>query len=158
MPATMQDQAYRIYRRFLETAENKRHWNIFKDVPWNKLDISKATSAPVQSSRSIVPKSCICLDYSSKGIEMNRSVFGMAWFQIRWAFEEDRHGLAFREYLTRSRLRWEAQMEDLERATFSREWQMLFETSRQMACYGAIQEGATFTAYNSQRKKALCGR
>jgi hypothetical protein len=61
MPATMQDQAYRIYRRFLETAENKRHWNIFKDVPWNKLDISKATSAPVQSSRSIVPKSCICL-------------------------------------------------------------------------------------------------
>ena len=64
-----------------------------------------------------------------------------------------------REYLTRSRLRSEAQMEDLERATFSREWQMLFETSRPMACYGAIlKKRRTFTAYNSQRKKAMCGR
>jgi hypothetical protein len=33
----------------------------------------------------------------------------MTWFHTRWAFEESQHGLAFREYLTRSRLRSELQ-------------------------------------------------
>ena len=93
-------------------------------------------------------------DYSSKGLDLARSMFGMAWFQTCWAFEESRHGLAFREYLTRSGLRSPAEFEALETATFSREWQLPFHTVRQMTCYGALQEGATFTAYNLQRNKA----
>jgi hypothetical protein len=44
MPSTMREQAYRIYLEFLETAENKRRWSIFNDVPWEKLDASKATA------------------------------------------------------------------------------------------------------------------
>jgi acyl-[acyl-carrier-protein] desaturase len=43
MPSTMRDQVFRIYLDFLETAENKRHWSIFNDIPWDKLDVSKAT-------------------------------------------------------------------------------------------------------------------
>lgn len=43
-------------------------------------------------------------NYSSKGLELVRSRFGMAWFQICWAFEKSRPGLVFREYLTRSGL------------------------------------------------------
>ena len=67
-------------------------------------------------------------DYSSKGLDLTRSIFGMAWFQICWASEESRHGLAFREYLTRSGLRSAAEFEALETATFSREWQLPFQT------------------------------
>jgi hypothetical protein len=44
MPSTMRERAYQIYLDFLETAENKRHWNIFNDVPWENLDASKATA------------------------------------------------------------------------------------------------------------------
>ena len=79
-------------------------------------------------------------DYSSKGLDLTRSMFGMAWFQTCWAFEESRHGLVFREYLTRSGLRSPAQFEALETATFSKEWKLPFQTIRQMACYGALQE------------------
>jgi acyl-[acyl-carrier-protein] desaturase len=95
-------------------------------------------------------------DYTSRGLDLSSSAFGTAWFQICWAFEESRHGLAFREYLTRSGLRSPAQFEALEIETFSQHWQLPFQTSRQMACYGALQEGATFTAYNLQRTKTRC--
>ncbi len=33
MLSGMREQVYRIYLDFLETAENKRRWNIFNDVP-----------------------------------------------------------------------------------------------------------------------------
>ncbi|MGO9602456.1 MAG: hypothetical protein ACLQAT_03460 [Candidatus Binataceae bacterium] len=39
----MRDRAYQIYLEFLETADNKRRWNIFNDVPWEKLDSGKAS-------------------------------------------------------------------------------------------------------------------
>jgi acyl-[acyl-carrier-protein] desaturase len=78
----------------------------------------------------------------------------MAWFQTCWAFEESRHGLVFREYLTRSGLRTEADVEALETSVFAKVWKLPFETPRQMACYGALQEGATYVAYKLQKEKA----
>ncbi len=154
MPVTMRERAYQIYLDFLETAENKRRWNIFNDVPWEKLDASKASDEVGDRVEIFCTEELYVPDYSSKGLDLTRSMFGMAWFQTRWAFEESRHGLAFREYLTRSGLRSPAEFEALETATFSREWQLPFRTVRQMTCYGALQEGATFTAYNLQRNKA----
>jgi hypothetical protein len=70
------------------------------------------------------------------------------------AFEESRHGLAFREYLIRSGLRSDEEFEALEKETFSRRWKLPFQTARQMACYGALQESATYTACNLQRNIA----
>jgi len=154
MRSTMRDQVYRVYLDFLETAENKRHWNIFNDVPWEKLDSGKATEAVGQSVEIFCTEELYVPDYSSRGLDLSRSMFGMAWFQTSWAFEESRHGLVFREYLTRSGLRSEAEFAVLENTTFAKRWQLPFQTSRQMACYGALQEGATFTAYNLQRTKA----
>jgi len=154
MPSTIRDQIYRIYLDFLETAENKRHWSIFNDVPWDKLDVSKATDAVGQRIELFCSEELYVPDYSSEGLDLSRSMFGVAWFQTRWAFEESRHGLAFREYLTRSGLRSEAEFEGLERTTFARRWNLPFQTTRQMACYGALQEGATYTAYNLQRNLA----
>ncbi len=154
MPSRMREHAYRIYLEFLETAENKRRWNIFNDVPWEKLDSGKATDQVGDRVEIFCTEELYVPDYSSKGLDLTRSIFGMAWFQICWAAEESRHGLAFREYLTRSGLRSAAEFEALETATFSREWHLPFRTIRQMMCYGALQEGATFTVYNLQRNKA----
>src|SRR5262249_12411066 len=93
-------------------------------------------------------------DYSSLGLEMLRSMFGMAWFQTAWAFEESRHGLAFREYLTRSGLRTDAEFATLEQGVAAEKWKLPFTTVRQMVCYGALQEGATYTAYRAQKDRA----
>ncbi|MGA7872304.1 MAG: acyl-ACP desaturase [Candidatus Binatus sp.] len=154
MPSTMREQAYRIYLEFLETAENKRRWNIFNDVPWEKLDASKATDEVGDRVEIFCTEELYVPDYSAQGLDLSRSMFGMAWFQTCWAFEESRHGLVFREYLTRSGLRSPAQFEVLETGTFLKHWELPFRTVRQMACYGALQESATFTAYNLQRNKA----
>lgn len=150
----MNRSAYRVYLDFLEIAEKKRRWNIFDDIPWDRLDVSKATDAVAQRVELFCTEELYVPDYSSEGLDLSRTLFGMAWFQTRWAFEESKHGLAFREYLTRSGLRSEAEFAALERETFSRRWQLPFQTTRQMACYGALQESATYTAYNQQRNIA----
>ncbi len=154
MVETTREQVYRIYLDFLETAENKRDWSVLKDLPWDHLDAGKATDRVGRCVELFCAEELYVPDYSSRGMELSRSVFGTAWFQIRWAFEESKHGLAFREYLTRSGLRSEAQFEALEARVFARRWELPFQTSRQMACYGALQEGATYTAYNQQRNLA----
>jgi acyl-[acyl-carrier-protein] desaturase len=53
-----------------------------------RLKITESTAQCVEifcSEELYVP------DYSSKGLEMVRSMFGVAWFQTCWAFEESRH-------------------------------------------------------------------
>jgi len=154
MSSSVREQLYQICLDFLETAENKRRWNIFNDIPWDKLEASKATDDVGQRVEIFCAEEMYVPDYSSKGIDLSRATFGTAWFQIRWAYEESNHGLAFREYLIRSGLRSEAEFEALERETFSGEWQLPFPTARQMSCYGALQEGATYTAYNVQKGRA----
>jgi acyl-[acyl-carrier-protein] desaturase len=154
MTSTIRNQIYRIYLDFLETAETKRRWNIFSDVPWNKLNTYQPTDRVGQCVELFCAEELYVPDYSSNGLDLSRSVFGLAWFQACWAFEESKHGLAFREYLTRSGLRSEAEFAALETRVFARRWQLPFQTPRQMACYGALQEGATFTAYNQQRNLA----
>jgi acyl-[acyl-carrier-protein] desaturase len=144
----------RLYLDFLETAEKKRSWNIFDDIPWEALEAAKSTEAAAQCVEIFCAEELYVPDYSSKGLELVRSRFGMAWFQTRWAFEESRHGLVFREYLTRSGLRTEADVEALETSVSAKVWKLPFETPRQMACYGALQEGATYIAYKLQRDKA----
>lgn len=148
--------AYRVYLDFLETAHKKRHWNIFDDIPWDGLDPEKSTEGNAQSIEIFCAEELYVPDYSARGLELVRSRFGMAWFQICWAFEESKHGLVFREYLTRSGLRSEAEIEALETDVFAKSWKLPFETPRKMACYGALQEGATYAAYKLQKDKARC--
>jgi acyl-[acyl-carrier-protein] desaturase len=156
MPASYRDSVYRLYLEFLETAENKRRWSIFNDIPWDKLDVSKTTATTAQCVETFCTEEMYVPDYSSNGLALTRSMFGMAWFQTCWAFEESRHGLVFREYLTRSGLRSEAEFAALEADTLGSVWSLPFKTARQMACYGALQEGATYMAYKAQKEKARC--
>lgn len=150
----MREKIYRIYLDFLEIAETKRDWNIFNDIPWEKLRGAKVDDATAQSVEIYCTEEMYVPDYSAEGLRMLRAIFGMAWFQTRWAFEESRHSLVFREYLTRAGFRSEAQLAELEASVSSRAWTLPFDTCRQMACYGALQEAATYLAYKAQKDRA----
>jgi acyl-[acyl-carrier protein] desaturase len=154
MPESMRDSTYRAYLDFLETAEKKRRWNIFDDIPWDSLDPTKTTDPTAQRIELFCSEELYLPDYSSNGLAMLRSKFALAWFQACWAFEESRHGLVFREYLTRSGQRSAAELETLESTIAAKTWKLPYETPRLMACYGALQEGATYAAYRAQKDKA----
>jgi acyl-[acyl-carrier-protein] desaturase len=68
--------------------------------------------------------------------------------------EESRHGLVLKEYLLRSGLRSAGQIDKLESDVFARSWTLPFATRRQMSCYGALQEAATYLAYRAQKERA----
>ena len=154
MIGTMKENAYRVYVDFLETAEKKRRWNIFDDIPWDKLDASPGSDTTAQRIELFCSEELYVPDYASKSLQLLRSNFGMAWFQNCWAFEETRHGLVFREYLTRSGLRTEGEFATLADGIFAQAWDLPYETMRRMVCYGALQEGATYVAYKAQKDKA----
>ena len=154
MPNSFRENVYRAYLDFLEIAETKRRWNIFTDIPWERLNFSKVTDLMARAIEIYCAEEMYVPDYSAEGLRMLRSDFGMAWFHTCWASEEARHGLVFREYLTRSGLRSEAQFAALEKAVFNQTWTLPFKSRRQMACYGALQEGVTYTAYKAQKDRA----
>lgn len=153
-PNVLSSKRYTNYLEYFEVAERKRRWNIFDDIPWAKLNASLNSERKATRIETFCAEEMYVPDYGSKGLELVRPIFGTAWFQMCWSYEEAKHGLAFREYLTRSGLRSEAQFAALEADLFSREWKLPFATSRQMACYGALQEAATYLAYKAQKDLA----
>jgi acyl-[acyl-carrier-protein] desaturase len=154
LPLITGESISRLYRDFLETAETKRRWSIFNDIPWDQLEVFAPTEANAQCVEIFCSEELYFPDYSSRGLDLVRSRFGMTWFHTRWAFEESQHGLAFREYLTRSRLRSELQCAAFEANVLANSWALPFATARQMECYGALQESATYNAYRIQKDRA----
>jgi acyl-[acyl-carrier-protein] desaturase len=151
---SMREKIYRAYRDFFEVGERKRRWHIFDDIPWDCLDQSKNSEPKAMCVETYCAEEFYLPDYSAHAIELTRSIFGAAWFQACWSYEESKHGLVFREYLTRSGMRSEAEFAQFEHQVFSNTWKLPFETSREMACYGALQEVATYLAYKEQKDKA----
>ena len=150
-------QYYRVAMDYFEVAERKRNWSLFDDIPWNEIDPSTNSDRGAVCIETFCAEEMYLPDYSSHGARITRELFGAAWFQARWSFEESRHGLAFREYLLRSGMRSQEQIDSLDEMVFSRNWIPPFPTVRQMSCYGALQEGATYTAYKAQKDKAEAG-
>ena len=126
---------------FFETAERKRRWNLFDDVPWEKLSPRANAEERAIRIETYCAEEMYLPDYNAAGAKMLRGVFGLSWFQAAWSFEESRHGLVFREYLLRSGLRTQAQFDVFETDVFSRSWKLPFATQRRMSCYGALQSG-----------------
>lgn len=151
----LREKMYRAYLEFFEVAETKRRWNIFDDVPWEALDSSVGSERKAACIETFCAEELYLPDYTAGGVELVRSMFGAVWFQACWSYEESKHGLVFREYLTRSGLRSEAEFAAFEERIFSKAWRLPFRTRRQMACYGALQEAATFLAYKAQKDKAV---
>jgi acyl-[acyl-carrier-protein] desaturase len=152
--ASLRERLHRNYLDFFETAERKRRWSVFDDIPWDKLDAAHNSEQSAIGIETYCAEEMYLPDYTAGGIELARSMFGTAWFQACWSYEESKHALVFREYLARSGQRTEARLSALEDDVFSRVWKLPFKTRRQMACYGALQESATYLAYRSQRDKA----
>lgn len=153
--AATRDRVHRTYAEFVDVAERKRAWNPFADVPWERL-----TAAPGGEERALcIETFCgvelYVADYASCGLALTRGVSAEAWFQARWAYEESKHALVFREYLLRSGLRTPAAFDDFESRTLARRWTLPFPTVRQMTCYGALQETATYLIYRAARARAV---
>jgi|SRR5208282_339596 len=148
------DKFYRAYLDFFEIAERKRRWNIFEDVPWDKLSSDSNTKERAIRIETYCAEEMYLPDYTAAGNQLLRGAFGLAWFQTAWSYEESRHGLVFREYLLRSGMRTQEQFDSFEAEVFSRSWKLPFPTRRQMSCYGALQESATYLAYRAQKERA----
>jgi acyl-[acyl-carrier-protein] desaturase len=153
--SAMREKMYDAYLEFFEVAECKRRWNIFDDVPWNRLDPALNSEHKATRIETYCAEEFYLPDYTAGGVELSRPIFGAAWFQACWSYEESKHGLVFREYLTRSGMRSASQFAQFEDSVFAGKWELPFATRRQMACYGALQEAATFVAYKAQKDRAI---
>jgi acyl-[acyl-carrier-protein] desaturase len=145
---------YRAYMEFFEIAEKKRRWNVWDDIPWEKIKPELNDEADAIRVETFCGVELYVPDYTAHGFNMTRSIFGQAWFAANWGYEESKHALAFREYLIRSGLRTEDQYLDYEDQILSKVWVSPANTPRQTSIYGAFQEIATYLIYHQQYKKA----
>jgi acyl-[acyl-carrier protein] desaturase len=150
----LRESMYRAYMEFFEIAEKKRRWNIWDDIPWDRLDSSRNDEADAVRIETFCGVELYVPDYVVHGFGVVRPMFPQAWFLANWGYEESKHALVFREYLTRSGLRSEAQYRAYEEQILSTAWQSLALTMRQTNIYGALQEIATYFIYHLQYRKA----
>lgn len=148
------EKAYRAYQEFFDVAESKRRWHPWNDLPWEKMDPSKHSEETAICLETFCGVELYVPDYTRNGFNLTRDIFGHAWFEACWGYEESKHGLVFREYLVKSGLRTLEQYYAFEEKIFGQVWQLPFHTRRQMTCYGALQEAATYLIYEAQKKKA----
>ncbi|MBP6822970.1 MAG: acyl-ACP desaturase [Acidobacteria bacterium] len=156
MSATLsqREKMYRAYCEYFDTAEKKRRWNPFSDVPWEKMNTALNTEEDAVCLETFCGVELYVPDYTSNAFNMTRNLFGAAWFEASWGYEESKHALAYREYLIRSGMRSEEQYAEFEKKILDKVWKLPFQTRRQMNCYGALQEAATYLIYATQRDKA----
>ncbi len=158
MPETtspqFENQLYELYRDFFRRAEAERRWNIEKDIPWEKCNPQTRDSVAL-----IVESFCavelFLPDYTSKLLHLIRKSRGRAWFQANWGYEESKHSLALEEWLIRSGKRTEKEIRDFSEVVLEREWELPFETPRQMMVYTTFQELSTGMNYKNLRRKAI---
>jgi acyl-[acyl-carrier-protein] desaturase len=149
----LDEKLYREYITFFEKAERERRWNVFSDIPWDKIN-KEASEDLALCAETFCSVEMYLPDYVAGGINTVRQYFGQAWFQANWAYEESKHSLALMDYLVRSGKRSESQMFDLQSRIFEKKWSLPFHTPRQMTFYGCVQEMATFVIYVKHRDRA----
>jgi len=159
------ERMYREYMEFFDRAEKTRRWHPFNDIPWEWMQRS-TIAEQISDKKGLATEENVatCLetfcavelfipDYTQNGLNLSREIFGQAWFHLAWGYEESKHALTFREYLLRSGLRTLEQYMDFEEKILEKQWYLPFQTNREMACYGALQEVATYLIYAAQREK-----
>jgi len=149
----LDERLYREYLEFFEKAERERRWNVFDDVPWDRVN-PQASDDLALCAETFASVEMYLPDYVAQGINVVRPYFGRAWFQANWGYEESKHALALGEWLVRSGKRSQDQWLDHQQAILAKEWTKPFATARQMTCYGIIQEMATFLIYCKHREFA----
>ncbi len=151
--ARMDEFFYRELVKYLKLAEEKRRWNVFKDIPWDEAnpDTSDTLAHCVETFCAV---EMYLPDFTSKMLHMIRRSRGRAWFHVNWGYEESKHSLALESWLLASGHRTEDQRKAFEQELLDAEWELPFDHPRQMICYTMIQELATFWNYRNLEKMA----
>lgn len=151
--AQIEDVFFENYLKFFKASEEKRRWNIWRDIPWDRTspESSELTADIVQSFSAV---EMYLPDYTAKIMELIRRSRGRAWFQANWGYEESKHSLVLEEWLLRSGKRTQEQVKEFERTLLGSEWEMPFHHPRQMIIYTMIQELATGLNYTNLRRRA----
>jgi acyl-[acyl-carrier-protein] desaturase len=147
LKSQIEDKFFELYLEFFKLAEDRRRWNIWKDIPWEQVnpDSSPLVADVVEAFSAV---EMFLPDYTAKILQMIRKSRGRAWFQANWGYEESKHSLALAEWLVRSGKRTEEGMRAYENSLLDNaEWQLPFDHPRQMIIYTMIQELATWLNY-----------
>jgi acyl-[acyl-carrier-protein] desaturase len=86
------------------------------------------------------PAPVLTLDYLRSHLDLMRGDYGRAWFAANWGYEEAKHSLALREYLSRSGARNDGELHDYAETVLARTWRAPYDDGRRMTIYGALQE------------------
>ncbi len=152
-------RAYRdLYRKFFDSAEVKRRWNVRDGIPWDDIKYRAVDDELVDILEAFYATEMYLPDYTSELLALNRDNHGLAWFITNWGYEESKHSMAIEEWLVRSGRRTEKQMEQLNDTLLDAVWTKPFDTSRQMLVYTLFQELATQLNYlNLSKATAAAG-
>jgi acyl-[acyl-carrier-protein] desaturase len=153
MNAKIEKQFFENFLKFFHQAEERRRWNIERDIPWER-----ANGATTERTASIVEAfsgvEMYLPDYTSKMLHMIRRSRGRAWFQANWGYEESKHSLTLDRWLIASGHRTSEQIENFADQLLGEEWELPFDHPRQMICYTMIQELATYVNYTNLWEQA----
>ena len=153
MNAKIEKQFFEDFLKFFHQAEERRRWNIERDIPWEQANrtTSDSTAKIVESFSAV---EMFLPDYTSKMLHMIRRSRGRAWFQANWGYEESKHSLTLDRWLIASGNRTPEQMEAFADQLLGEEWELPFDHPRQMIIYTMIQELATWLNYKKLREQA----
>jgi acyl-[acyl-carrier-protein] desaturase len=153
MNAKIEKQFFDNFLKFFHQAEERRRWNIERDIPWDQVNRQTSeTMAQIVESFSAVEM--YLPDYTAKMLHMIRRSRGRAWFQANWGYEESKHSLTLDRWLIASGNRTSEQMEAFADSLLGEEWELPFDHPRQMIVYTMIQELATWVNYTKLRETA----
>jgi len=109
--ACIEELFFENYLKFFQRAEEKRRWNMERDIPWDKVnpEASCLTATIVQFFSAV---EMYLPDYTSKMMQMIRQSRGRAWFHANWGYEESKHSIVLEDWLLRSGKRTEEQIRD----------------------------------------------
>jgi acyl-[acyl-carrier-protein] desaturase len=143
----IEERFFHLYMEFFRLAEERRRWNLWKDIPWESANPNTSPLvADVVEAFSAVEM--FLPDYTAKILHLIRKSRGRAWFQANWGYEESKHSLTLAEWLVRSGKRTEEGMRAYENSLLDNaEWELPFDHPRQMIIYTMIQELATWLNY-----------
>lgn len=145
----IEERFFDLYLQYFKLAEERRRWNLWKDVPW---DQARAGSSPLIANivEGFSAVEMFLPDYTAKIMQLIRKSRGRSWFQANWGYEESKHSMALAEWLVRSRHRTEEEMRRYADSLLDGgEWELPFDHPRQMIIYTMVQELATWLNYRN---------
>ena len=151
--AQMDEFFYRELLKYLKLAEEKRRWNQFTDIPWDRANPNTSDTL-AHCVETFCAVELYLPDFTSKMLHMIRRSRGRSWFHVNWGYEESKHSMALEAWLLASGHRTEDQRKAFEKELLEAEWELPFDHPREMICYTMIQELATFWNYRNLEKIA----